>query len=63
MPWFRVTQILPDSENGSTIDVNSDLVEYVRPFNIENSELKLSSGELIQVKEQFEEIAKLRGIT
>jgi hypothetical protein len=62
MPWIRLTQLLPDSGKVSTLDVNTDLVEYVRSYGNNNAEIKLSSGELIQVKEGLDDVARLRGI-
>jgi hypothetical protein len=61
MPWIRLTQLLPDSDKFSTLDVNTDLVEYVRSYGKNNAEIKLSSGELMQVKEALDDVARLRG--
>jgi hypothetical protein len=61
MTWIRLTQILPDANQVSAMDVNTDLVEYVRSYGNDNAEIKLSSGELMQVKEALDEVARLRG--
>jgi len=61
MPWIRLTQLLPDSDKFSTLDVNTDLVEYARSYGKNNAEIKLSSGELMQVKEALDDVARLRG--
>jgi hypothetical protein len=62
VPWIRLTQLLPDSGNVSALDVNTDLVEYVRSYGNNNAEIKLSSEELIQGKESLDDVARLRGI-
>lgn len=61
MVWIRLTQLLPDADQVSPMDVNTDLVEYVRSYGKNNAEIKLSSGELMQVKEALDDVARLRG--